>query len=317
MKVCVLTILDNLGNRGSLVQAAAMLKLFAAQGVIWRRPQVWEAHHSTSSIANRRFYEQLSKSPVFSELTEAVDYINRNFDLAVIGSDELWKAGEPGSPYSIPYPNPYWGSGIRIPKIALAVSTGCADFAAYSKEIRDQMAADLKSFDMIYVRDRKSARDMESLGVTPDGVLPDPTFAIDFKPTRNIPRSELGPAEWFASFANLDYCRLERMHGLLACIRGGTPCSSYDTREKSRELVENFQLPEGDEEHIKACWPYSDNVERCLAYRKQWYQLIEKIWMQYHLPGYPPTRKTAHRSQISLMERLFGRSRNSSAGLVL
>ncbi|NJO68991.1 MAG: glycosyltransferase [Bacteroidetes bacterium] len=199
----------------------------------------------------------------------------------IVGSDELWKAGYQDDPYSIPYPNPYWGSGIRIKKVALAVSTGSVNFLLYPEQTRLQMRNDLLSFDQIYVRDRKSANDLETLGIQVNGLLPDPTFAIDFEETEKLPTDDVNPEEWFSSFSNLDFVRTDRMHKLLACLRGGTPCLSYDKREKSLELKMEFGLPDGSESHIKENWPYEFIAKKCQNYREQWITILKILQEKY------------------------------------
>jgi len=281
MKICVLTILDNLNNRGSLVQASAMLKVFQAEGIVWKREKVWQKWSQNCDKTTQQYYDSLNIRKAFSDYKEAATYINTNYDVMIVGSDELWKSGDPEGAFSIPYPNPFWGTGINIKKIALAVSTGSVDYLSYPEETRQRMHSDLSDFELIYVRDRKSAVDLEKIGVQVDGLIPDPTFAIDFEPTDKLPTDDVNPEEWFSSFSNLDFLRHERMHKLLACLRGGTPCQSYDEREKSMELRKDFSLPDGDESNIRENWPYEAIAERCQNYREHWIELVNQLKEKY------------------------------------
>lgn len=282
MRVCVLTILDNMGNNGSLVQATAMLKVLNADAIVWKRENVWKKHSSNVSNLTKEYYNSLNIKQIFTDYSEAAKYINSHYDVAIIGSDELWKAGNPEDDYSIPYPNPYWGSGIKIKKFALAVSTGSLDLSQYTEQTISNMKKDLKDFELIYVRDKKSMLDLVELGVDINGIIPDPSFAIDFEPTNKLPTDyDITPLEWFASFANLDFLEHERMHKLLACIRGGTPCYSYDQRYKSKELKDYFELPQGTKYEIIKNWPYKSIAIKCQSYRKKWLDLLYQLKQVY------------------------------------
>lgn len=283
MRICVLTIVDNLGNRGSLVQATAMLKVFNAEAVVWKRDKVWQKFSENCDKETKEYYESLNIGESFNDYKLAANYINTNFDLMIVGSDELWKAGDPEDSFSIPYPNPFWGSEITIKKVALAVSTGSIDILSYPESVRKGMHEDLSSFDLIYVRDRKSVDDLTKIGVEADGILPDPSFAIDYPITDKLPTDNVTPLEWFSSFSNLLYIKHERMHKLLACIRSGTPCLSYDHREKSKEIKRDFMLPEGDLIEIVDKWPYESVVEKCKDNRQQWVNIVKRLKSIYGL----------------------------------
>lgn len=283
MRVCVLTILDNLGNIGSLVQASSMLKVFKAEAVVWKREEVWNSHISNCSESTLNYYRSLNIKEEFTDYHKAAEYINKHYDIVIVGSDELWKAGNIDDTYSIPYPNPFWGSAITIKKFAFAVSTGSLNLDDYTELTKKNMKNDLSEFELIYVRDKKSQLDLKRLGIHVDGLIPDPTFAIDFKSTDKLPTDDVNPEEWFASFANLNFLEHERMHKLLACIRGGTPCSSYDMRYKSKELKDFFDLPEGTKHEIIKNWPYEDISKKCQLYRKRWIEVLTIFRQNYNV----------------------------------
>ncbi len=257
-KRCVVaSIFDNLNNMGSLIQASTMLELFGAQGLYWDKRRL---HMGTS---------MLNVSPKFVDCLSAAQYINENFDLLVVGSDEVWKLGG-NDKFSFSYPNPFWGVGVEIEKFAIAVSMGSLQPKNISSSITEALIQSLNSFTVIYVRDWHTERILRDWGISIDGILSDPTFCVDFPVTDKLPNTALNPIEWFASFANLKFHSTDRFHELLACIRGGTPCSLWGIRPKVDETIKQFKLPVGSQQHIESHWPYDEIKIKCEKCRQQW-----------------------------------------------
>lgn len=125
--------------------------------------------------------------------TEAFEHIRRSYDVVVAGSDVLWKVkyrrrlggllALQKYPFFTPFPNLYWpDETIKLPKIAFAASIGTTNWKEIPRRHCRRMAAILREFTAISVRDARTARFLAwldpELGRRAER-LADPTFGYD------------------------------------------------------------------------------------------------------------------------------------------
>ena len=77
--------------------------------MVWKREEVWDSHSSNCSESTLNYYRSLNIKEEFTDYQKAAEYINKHYDIVIVGSDELWKAGNIDDTYSIPYPKPFLG----------------------------------------------------------------------------------------------------------------------------------------------------------------------------------------------------------------
>lgn len=92
----------------------------------------------------------LSDLTIEDDETEAViDYVNKNYDVLIVGSDAIWNHVSRG------YPNIYLPNAqITCPKLSYAASCYGMDFLACSENIRKDIGQNLNDFSFIGVRDQ-------------------------------------------------------------------------------------------------------------------------------------------------------------------
>lgn len=300
--VALATFFDNSENEGTLLQGHCMLSLFGAHGINFNRNAA--ANHCPAITPSYYGYSQLSLSDPFSNVEQTVKHINENYSMLVVGSDEIWKCthDEKKANSVIPhYPNHFFGHGIAIPKIAIAVTFGPYPFRDKPEHVRKAIADDLRQFDLIYVRDNQTLKELEAMKVESQ-ILPDPTFAfnfhseVDFQIDPNtcydlkngkIDGLIFDPISWFVLQGRMTSAIVYRMHSLLACIRGNTPCLILDRRVKTKEVVKTFKLPDScfgnSIDLVKKEWPYdfvSKTVER---HQLKWESVMQDIDKRYGL----------------------------------
>ena len=109
------------------------------------------------TVQYRRFQEDLrllplSTPPLITNDYEAVfDYINNKYDLVIVGSDAVWAYKK-----GLGLKNPYWlfGDKLKCKKMSYAASAHSLNIDDVTDEERDYIAASLKGFTYIGVRDR-------------------------------------------------------------------------------------------------------------------------------------------------------------------
>ncbi|MCA9091162.1 MAG: polysaccharide pyruvyl transferase family protein [Planctomycetaceae bacterium] len=293
----VATIFDNLDNEGALLQGHCMLTLMGAQGVLFDR------NLSGSRPGCALFRQTLNLSPRFTHLDDVARHINATYSLLVVGSDEVWKiaAAPGGNRFLFPFPNHLVGADIDIPRVALAASSGSVNFGRLSSAVLDRLREHLLRFDLIYVRDAKTARNLRRLEIPIAGELPDPTFAFQFSapplgldpdrcyelPKGRIEQRSHDPITWLVAHAEMSSAIVHRMHSLISCLRGNTPCLIRDRRSKTRSLAKAFGLPEscwGDSiTRVKDEWP-SDRIEATNErYQQKWKSVFTELEQRYRL----------------------------------
>lgn len=102
-------------------------------------------------------------------------YVANNYDIIVVGSDEVWKLGFRG------FPNPYWlpkNSGCI--KVSYAASAR-SDFTQLSEENQMRLKKYLYDFQYIGVRDRITLESISQFCSQRTYLNCDPTFNYDFK----------------------------------------------------------------------------------------------------------------------------------------
>jgi hypothetical protein len=241
-----------------------MRKLFNAQGILYcRSGREIDFRDRRSTFLRAWRDNNIELSPKFTNIHDMTAYVNENFDMMVVGSDEVWRSN-----------TAFFGEGVRIPKYAVAVSSGGSD-------IHKSRVSCLNEFVEIWTRDRHTKQYIERLGVAVNGVMPDPTFAFHFDKYDGLPTdADITPSQWFSSFANLTLPTVHSMHEALACVRGGVSCIVNDNRTKTRELVHDFRLDEPfNVEYVRGlCDEY---CERWRAFLNSNQYLVDKRTSQH------------------------------------
>jgi hypothetical protein len=243
----IATIIDN-ANPGSWLQAAGMLRLCGPEAVL-----VWFDRGLNEPLPAilERFRGTLAISPRFESSSAAAEWINANCSVLVVGSDECWKFGS--KPNELHFPNHYYGAGVHVPLLAIAVSVGRTRYPDCHKPYLREA---LQRFRVIYTRDRATRNECDRLGVRVAGRLPDPTFVFRLD---ELP-------QWFLAHAESSVIG---MHRVIACLRTGTPCVVHDKRPKTQELCRDFGLPTGKLDAVTRRWPYRAIEDQCERYRQR------------------------------------------------
>jgi len=124
----------------------------------------------------------LSYSSLISDdYNKTVRYLKDQYDVIVVGSDEVWKNICEKKVNKRPFPNIYWLSNeLKCKKIALAASANRCDYRHIGKKNRKIGKKLLQDFDFIGVRDHHTVEFVRSLGVEKEVYkVPDPTFSYD------------------------------------------------------------------------------------------------------------------------------------------
>jgi hypothetical protein len=136
--------------------------------------------------------DRLPLSPIRSiddSCEETLAGLAERYDGIVVGSDEVWRfrfdaQGRQLDAWATPVPNLYWpGDEVRVPRVAYAASAGVSDVRGMPGEVREKLAASLRGFRQIGVRDRWTVEVIRMLA--PDQAdrvewVPDPVFAHRF-----------------------------------------------------------------------------------------------------------------------------------------
>ncbi len=124
----------------------------------------------------------------------AHEFIARNYDMLVVGSDEVWRLEyrsrfgglwvERGSPWTAPFPNIFWPDGqVEIKKATYGASIGGTDWRLIPRGDKKQMREILDGFSVIGVRDSRTRSFLRWLDPALERRAewtPDPTFALDW-----------------------------------------------------------------------------------------------------------------------------------------
>lgn len=197
-------------NEGAILQAYALSRklqeVFAGDTVEVidyrpRRTVIRDRNHLFEAIARPRDLLQrirrrstlhafidrqlpLGKQRLISDdCSEAVDFLNRDYDAIVVGSDEVWKCE--ARKYSRPFPNVYWlPPELRCVKFAYAASANKTKYrdlgAGHAEWIRESLAR----FASIGVRDTHTIELLRHVGAydeTRVRLVPDPTLLCEFE----------------------------------------------------------------------------------------------------------------------------------------
>lgn len=128
---------------------------------------------------------------VTDDLQKAVTKLNGlEYDLLVVGSDEVWKVapGDSGNLLSPkrPFPNLYFlDSAIDAPKVSYAASANKLIPESLSAEQYQGVMTRLQDFDLLSVRDNHTEQLLNDSGIEEVYRVPDPTIMVDI-PTREV-----------------------------------------------------------------------------------------------------------------------------------
>jgi len=118
---------------------------------------------------------------ISDDYNKAIRYLKDQYDVIVVGSDEVWKNICESSRTKRPFPNVYWLSNeLKCKKIALAASANRCEYSKICKKNRETGKKLLQDFDFIGVRDKHSIDFVRSLGIDREVYkVPDPTFTYE------------------------------------------------------------------------------------------------------------------------------------------
>ncbi|MCO8120680.1 polysaccharide pyruvyl transferase family protein [Stieleria sp. TO1_6] len=199
-------------NEGTLLQAYSTQQLLArhcpsatVQLVDWRcaskEPRVFPAATDDRQRAMRAFFDEklvLSEQTLYDSDPDLVfRKLKGQFDLLVLGSDELWRLDYcRGRKWRIPrlvqtnvmappFPNVYWADARKVgcPCVSLASSISERNqLQLVPRRHRSQMRHALKNLSVLSVRDSRSQDFVRQIvgDSTKIQWLPDPTFALQF-----------------------------------------------------------------------------------------------------------------------------------------
>ena len=188
MQILVLTVYNSF-NFGAFLQAYAMEKYLNSRGhevdFLCMDPHNYKFHKKYYKTKNPlRLIRRIQTEVAFNRDQKAinvVDSISKTYDLAIIGSDELWNVKNDGFSHR----REYVGLGIHADKIiTYAVSCNKSVASDFTKAYPYPKL--FTSLDSIAVRDRmteKLVKDIDSSREV-ERVL-DPTFLFDFKKERH------------------------------------------------------------------------------------------------------------------------------------
>lgn len=119
---------------------------------------------------------------VSNDYKDCVEYLNANYDVLIVGSDEVWKIDF--NKYARPFPNVYWlPDGIETIRIASAASANTLKIGQLTDAHKDTIASLLNKFQLIGVRDQFTYNLVTSYSGNRNlQLMPDPTFGLEFDP---------------------------------------------------------------------------------------------------------------------------------------
>lgn len=116
-----------------------------------------------------------SKNLISNNIDKFSKYVANDYDIIVVGSDEVWKLGFRG------FPNPYWlPKNIGCIKMSYAASARC-DFTRLSVENQARLKRYLCDFKYIGVRDSATLDSISEFCSQKAYLNCDPTFNYDFE----------------------------------------------------------------------------------------------------------------------------------------
>ena len=121
-----------------------------------------------------------NKTITTDDYKKAIDFLKNEYDIIVVGSDELWKTIS--NKFQRPFPNIYWlAPEIKATKIAFAVSANRCEYKDISEKNRKIGKKLIENFDFLGVRDDHTSKLIKMLNVGNKIIhkVPDPTFAND------------------------------------------------------------------------------------------------------------------------------------------
>ncbi len=174
-KAGILTLHDG-ANWGSMWQARELADWLGARVINLQHPQRKAACRAAASSHERKAFDRYAadslplSGPAKASASEDewFEFINAlQLDLLVVGGDETWKfahprSGKPGLRLSLP--NGYWpDQRVRCTRVGFAICEGASDFDALPVEIRAEIARRLDTFELLCLRDRRTAEVIASL----------------------------------------------------------------------------------------------------------------------------------------------------------
>lgn len=127
-----------------------------------------------------RFADTLPLTPRFEDERRLFKWCSGSLSTLIVGSDEVWKwrfgRHEELRP---PPPNAYWPGDIGVRRIAYAASIGDSDTQQIPAPVRADLEKRIEGFELVTVRDNRTADFIRSLGRRDVELAPDPVWAIN------------------------------------------------------------------------------------------------------------------------------------------
>jgi polysaccharide pyruvyl transferase WcaK-like protein len=200
-KVGILTMHYSL-NEGSMLQAYFLQKLVKKIFIDWdveiidfrhkRKNDFYNRNQDNRKIALNSFVKKMKlskKSFLTNKDKDAFNYIEKNYNAIIVGSDEVWKLKYSRffkmqkDPLFPPFPNIYWpDTDLKSYFFAFATSVGDSDVKSFPLRHRLVMSSALERFTYLGFRDKKTANFIQSLDnnlCEKSFFVPDPTFGTD------------------------------------------------------------------------------------------------------------------------------------------
>lgn len=285
-------------NHGAIMQSYVLSKWLNARILDYTDADFMRLNQGVpNKQAMQKFINTLPCTSKQKSIEQCINTLNKG-KLAIFGSDQIWRfhfhQGRQVGGLDVPIPNIYFcPTRVTSPSIAFAAATGDRNWAEIPADIVRAIKTRLKRLSIVTVRDKHTQNFLRYLDIGSQ-LLPDPLFCeVDIYPDYDVSskyklppkfsviadpdkpytsfKSEfpiiklfelpLSPPEWFALVRDAQSCVTSRMHGLIACLLGNTPCQLVDERPKTLELAETFQLDKG--------WDYSRISDKISEYRER------------------------------------------------
>lgn len=189
-------------NEGSILQAYCLHSLIKKVFLGWeveiidfRHKQKWDFYNrkqNNRNVALSNFVKEMplsKKSFLTNKDEDAIDYIEKNYDAIIVGSDEVWKLDYSRflkiqkHPLYPPFPNIYWPVfNLKCLFFAFAVSVGSSRFGSLPLKHKALMNSALKKFIYLGLRDKKTFNFVQFIDnnlLEKSLFVPDSIFGVD------------------------------------------------------------------------------------------------------------------------------------------
>jgi hypothetical protein len=192
-KIGILTFHYSL-NEGAVLQCFSLLKFlqenykdYNFEILDFRRKSKEEFINKNTELHKKRSIVNFQKifpvSPKFYNEQQASEYINKNYEKIIVGSDAVWafESYPRITPMQPGLPNFYFlPSSIKISKFSYGCSMGNSNSSLIPKSIIEELGERLSQFTLLSARDMHTKKFAELLSHAEVSKVPDPTFLCNF-----------------------------------------------------------------------------------------------------------------------------------------